>query len=214
MKKILGLTLVFVMLITLLAVLPAAAEGDEDGYYAYLDQGITLVHRCGGNEYSVSVAAKEIGEDQTFTCGCKNSVEDYLLGLIDSADSSDATKAVATALLNYGAAAKEYFEYDGADIFGTPETDVTALKAASAWDVEITDPNGIYLGATLVLDGTMKIRFFFNATDIDVDYDGNTLDVAVDEARPGYSYFDVNVMPYAMKDGQSTLWWVFPPVDY
>ena len=200
MKKILGLTLVFVMLITLLAVLPAAAEGDENGYYAYLDQGITLVHRHGGNEYSVSVAAKEIGETQTFECGCTKSVDNYLQGLIDSADSSAATKAVATALLNYGAAAKEYFEYDGADIFGTPETDVTALKAASAWDVEITDPNGIYLGATLVLDGTMKIRFFFNNTDIDVDYDGNTLDVAVDEARPGYGYFDVNVMPYAMKD--------------
>ena len=200
MKKILGLTLVFVMLITLLAVLPAAAEGDEDGYYAYLDQGITLVHRHGGEEYSVSVAAKEIGETQKFACDCEKSVADYLLGLIDNADSSDATKAVATALLNYGAAAKEYFEYDGADIFGTPETDVTALKAASAWDVVVDDPNGIYLGATLVLDGTMKIRFFFNNTDIDVDYDGNTLDVAVDEARPGYGYFDVNVMPYAMKD--------------
>ena len=200
MKKILGLTLVFVMLVTLLAVLPVAAA-DEDGYYAYLDQGITLVHSCGGNEYSVSVAAKEIGETQKFDCNCENSVNNYLLGLIDDANSSDAAKAVATALLNYGAAAKEYFEYDGADIFGTPATDVTALKAANAWDAEITDPNGIYLGATLVLDGTMKIRFFFNTADVEIEYDGNTsLDVEVDEDRPGYSYFDVNVMPYAMKD--------------
>ena len=200
MKKILGLTLVFVMLVSLLAVLPVAAEGDEDGYYAYLDQGITLVHRCGGNEYSVSVAAKEIGETKTFECGCTESVDNYLQGLIDKADSSDATKAVATALLNYGAAAKAYFGYTGADIFGTPATDVTALKAANAWDVEITDPNGIYLGATLVLDGTMKIRFFFNTADVEIDYDGNTLDVDVDEDRPGVYYFDVNVMPYAMKD--------------
>ena len=199
MKKILGLTLVFVMLVSLLAVLPVAAA-DEDGYYAYLDQGITLVHRHGENEYSVSVAAKEIGETKTFECGCTESVDNYLQGLINSADSSAATKAVATALLNYGAAAKEYFEYVGADIFGTPATDVTALKAANAWDAEITDPNGIYLGATLVLDGTMKIRFFFNTADVEIDYDGNTLDVDVDEDRPGVYYFDVNVMPYAMKD--------------
>lgn len=199
MKKILGLTLVFVMLVTALAVLPAAAA-DEDGYYAYLDQGITLVHRCGENEYSVSVAAKEIGETKQFTCGCTNSVEDYLLGLIDDANSSDATKAVARALLNYGAAAKEYFGYTGADIFGTPETDTTALKAAKAPEATVEgNEDGIYLGATLVLEGTMQLRFFFASSDVNVNYDGN--DQSVFE-REGYDYgfFDVPVMPYAMED--------------
>ena len=199
MKKILGLTLVFVMLVTALAVLPAAAA-DEDGYYAYLDQGITLVHRHGGEAYSVSVAAKEIGETKEFTCGCTNSVEDYLLGLIDNADSSAATKGISSALLNYGAAAKAYFGYTGADIFGTPETDTTALKAAKAPEATVEgNEDGIYLGATLVLEGTMQLRFFFASSDVNVNYDGN--DQSVFE-REGYDYgfFDVPVMPYAMED--------------
>ena len=199
MKKILGLTLVFVMLVTALAVLPAAAA-DEDGYYAYLDQGITLVHRHGGEEYPVSVAAKEIGETKQFTCGCTNSVEDYLLGLIDNADSSAATKGISSALLNYGAAAKAYFGYTGADIFGTPETDTTALKAAKAPEATVEgNEDGIYLGATLVLDGTMKLRFFFASSDVNVNYDGNDQSAF---KREGYDYgfFDVPVMPYAMED--------------
>lgn len=199
MKKILGLTLVFVMLVTALAVLPVAAV-DEDGYYAYLDQGITLVHRHGGEEYSVSVAAKEIGETKEFTCGCENSVEDYLLGLIDSADSSAATKGISSALLNYGAAAKAYFGYTGAEIFGTPVTDTTALKAAKAPEASVEgNEDGIYLGATLVLDGTMKLRFFFASSDVNVNYDGNDQSAF---KREGYDYgfFDVPVMPYAMED--------------
>ena len=60
MKKILGLTLVFVMLVAALAVLPVAAEGDTDGYYAYLDQSITPVHKCKGEEYPITVDAKSV----------------------------------------------------------------------------------------------------------------------------------------------------------
>ena len=219
MKKIFGLVLALVMLVSVFAVLPAFAEDNAEGKWnVLLNEGIVLNYYEGDVKVgSANVAAKEMAVEQTVS-GKTTSVEAYLKGLI-SGEYGENTKALAAALLNYGAAAYNYFaannDYEGTPVDGEPVTDTTALKGAEAPEASVTDPDGIYVGASLVLDGTMKLRFYFTGNGLQAEYQDNN-QTATD--KDGYCYFDVAVMPYAMSEsvtivvGDTTV--TYAPINY
>ena len=194
MKKFLTFALAIVLIVSVFAILPVAAE-EENGVYLHLDSGITFYYVSEGVETPKHIAAKEIGDFQDFGALGSYSVQNYLKELI-AGEYSQTTKNIAQAVLNYGAAAYDYFEYDGVAIEGNPVTDTAALKGADAPEVVIEDNNGIYLGATLVLDGDMKLRFYFEGNDVVVYYEDNEYEADVRDEN--CSYFDVPVMPYDM----------------
>ena len=197
MKKLLGIVLAFVMLVTILAIIPAASDvAQEDGYYVYLDEGITLVHVSGGTEYRMPIAAKDLAKFPKLQDGqttSEYSVKTYLTALMEDGQPKF-LEDLMIALLNYGAAAQEYFGEAGA-LVGTPVTDTAALVAATAPEVNISDDSGIYIGATLILEGTIKLRFYFRGTDITAN-----VGTVTNPEGANYSYVDVAVMPYAMAD--------------
>ena len=218
MKKIFGLVLALVMIVSVFAVFPASAEDNVDSKWnVMLNDGINLNYYEGDVKVgSVNVAAKEMAATQAVN-GQTTSVEAYLKGLI-AGEYGAATKTLAQALLNYGAAAYEYFAanngYVGTPVDGDPVTDTAALKAADAPEVSIVD-DGIYMGATLVLDGTMQLRFYFNGNGLEANYQDND-QVSID--KDGYCYFDAPVMPYAMSEsvtivvGDTTV--TYAPINY
>ena len=194
MKKILGIVLAFVMLVTVLAIIPAASDvAQGDGYYVYLDEGITLVHVSGGEEYRIPVAAKDIAKFPELEDGSTSdySVHTYLDKLLEKGQPKFMADLM-TALLNYGAAAQQYFGEAG-ELAGTPVTNTADLKAATAPKVDVKDDEGIYIGASLLLTGTIQLRFYFMGTDVTTNYGK-----ATNPAGKGYSYIDVPVMPYDM----------------
>ncbi|MBR5242358.1 MAG: heparinase II/III family protein [Clostridia bacterium] len=196
MKKILGIVLAFVMLVTVLAIIPAASDvAQEDGYYVYLDEGITFVYVAGGEEYEFPVAAKDLGVIPKFEDGspADRSVEMYLNELLDKGQPKF-LEDLMIALLNYGAAAQQYFGAAGT-LVGTPVTDTAALEGADTPDIDVTDGAGIYMGASLLLTGTIQLRFYFSGTDVTTNYGK-----AINPDGKAYSYIDVPVMPYAMSD--------------
>ena len=220
MKKILGIVLAFVMLVTVLAIIPAASDvAQEDGYYVYLDEGITLVHVSGGEEYRIPVAAKDIAKFPKLEDGettSDYSVHTYLDAHLEKGQPKF-LEDLMIALLNYGAAAQQYFPGENGDLVGTPVTDTTELVNATAPSVVVNDDAGIYIGASLILEGTIQLRFYFSKTDISVKVDGNAAEV---KTGKGYSYIDVPVMPYDMSkavtvtvDGTTTSV-TYAPINY
>ena len=106
-------------------------------------------------------------------------------------------------------------DYEGTPVDGEPVTDTAALKGAEAPEVSVTDPDGIYVGASLVLDGTMKLRFYFTGNGLEAEYQDNNQTAT---SKDGYCYFDVAVMPYAMSEavtivtGDTTV--TYAPINY
>ena len=221
MKKIVSLILTLALLVGTLAVLPvyAAATTSLVATEVTLGDGVLLnfyieangetsvtnaepVTKNGKECYkiTVSVAAKKMNDDVTvklsgnsgavggeFTASVKDAVAEMFSGT-----DSTATKELITALLNYGAAAQRYFGYNTGDLVGTPVTDTSALKAASTPKVTITDDADIFLGATLVLEGTLKLRFYFEGNDRQVEIGGSTAEITNCDDR---CYADVAITP-------------------
>ena len=223
MKKIISLVLTLVLLVSVFAVLPVAANDDaaENGVYVYLDEGFHIVFVTDGEETSVAVAAKEMADYKTDGVQIY-SIQDYANDVIDNGGIDAVTVNLLGAMLGYGRAAADYFNYVYCDpdegnivIDGTPVTDTADLLAAEAPEATYTDDAGIYIGATLILEGTMKLRFYFAGTDITATVDGAA---ATATAADGYSYVDVAVMPYDMakavtvQAGATTV--TYAPINY
>ncbi|MBR5242476.1 MAG: hypothetical protein IKV20_04990, partial [Clostridia bacterium] len=219
MKKIFGLVLALVMIVSVIAVVPAFADGSDGGKWnVMLNEGINLNYYEGDVKVkTVNVAAKEMAASQTVS-GKTTSVQEYLTDLT-TGDYGENTKALARALLNYGAAAYEYFAankgYVGTPVDGDPVDSTDALLAAEAPEIDVEDPNGIFIGASLVLDGTMQLRFYFEGTGLKAEYQDNN-QTSID--KDGYCYFDAPVMPYAMSEsvtivvGDATV--TYAPINY
>ena len=215
-RKITSFILLLAMLVSIVAVLPiasAAADTTLKGTDVTLTDGVLLNFYVeaddtlgidnaekDGNYYvlTVDVAAKEMGDDVTaeFKAGATvvgshtYSVADYAAGIL--AGNYDAeTKALVTAMLNYGAAAQKYFKYETDALVGTPVTDTTALKAATVAPVAVEGDG--FIGASLILEGTMTLRFYFAGTVDSATVDGEAADVNADAAE--YCYVDVKVTP-------------------
>ena len=231
------------MLVGILAVLPvAASEGEAslvatdisfaDGvllnFYIEADGNITNaepVTKDGKECYKITVpvSAKEMGDDATaqlksgntavggaFTSSVKSTATALLSSISDKA-----TENLVCAMLNYGAAAQKYFGYKTDALVGTPVSDTTALNAASAAEVSVTDPDNIYYGASLVLEGEMLLRFYFKGTGLTVTRDGATLETT---NKGGYTYAEVKVSPDKMGEtvtvssGNATV--TYSPLSY
>ena len=198
MKKIIGLVLALVLLTSVFAVLPVMAEDEATitDVAVHLDQGITLVYKLsdGGYEY-VPIAAKEMNNvagPDGYNEDKFDSVKGYVTRLLAETD-DEITEDLVNAMLNYGAAAQNYFNYQTDNLVGTPVTDTAALVAAGAPEIVVNDESGIYLGVSLVLEGTLKLRFYFKGNGLEVECDNNTPDVT----NVGDNcYVDVPFMPY------------------
>ena len=216
MKKILGIVLAFVMLVAVLAIIPAATDPvREDGYYVVLDHGITMVQVKNGIETEVPIAAKEFATKPIINGEqSKHSVHSYLTAHLDQGQ-PQFLEDLMIALLNYGAAAQEYFGVGGT-LVGDPVDDTTDLENANPEDPDIIN-DGNYIGATLLLEGTLRLRFYFKGTDITATVDGKAAE-AVNPEGTTYSYVQVDVMPYDMekavtvKVGGSSV--TYAPVNY
>ena len=149
---------------------------------------------------TVPISAKRMDDD--ITAGLKSgnqtlgdtysiSIKEALADMFGDSDSK-AVKELITAMLNYGAAAQKYFGYKTSELVGTPVTDTSALKSASAPKVTINDADGIYYGATLVLDGTLKLRFYFEGNDRAIEIGGKSVTVTNSGDR---CYADIAITP-------------------
>ena len=71
-------------------------------------------------------------------------------------------------------------------------TDTAALAGAEVADSTVTNPTGKYIGASLILEGTMKLRFYFKGNDVEATVDGKAAEVVNGK---NYCYVDVEVTP-------------------
>ena len=234
-RKITSLMLLLAMLVSIVAVLPVASFAEDttfkgtdvtltDGillnFYVEADDalGIDNAEKVDGKYVvTVPVAAKKMGNEVVaeFKAGSDvvgehfYSVKQYAEGILASDDYDDATKALVSAMLNYGAAAQKYFNYNADELVGTPVTDTAALKAAIAPEVEVDDEAKIFVGASLILEGTMTLRFYFAGSVDSATVDGEDAIVSADSAE--FCYVDVKVTPdnidkaYEVKAGETTV---------
>ena len=164
----------------------------------HLASGVTgaeLVEIEGKQYYKVTVEvdAKAMGDAQSVTVAdvtFKSSVEDYAAGILGGNHSAE-TKAMVQAMLSYGAAAQNYFDYDANNLVGTPVTDTDALAGAEAPEVSVADEAKIFLGASLVLDGTMKLNVYFKGN-VEITVDGAAAKVTNKEK---YCFAEIAVTP-------------------
>ena len=223
-RKIVSFILALSMLVSIFALLPvaSAAEGEiklagtdvtlTDGillnFYIEADEslGVTnaeLVEREGNKCYKITkeLAAKEmldevsvqfmngetpVGEEFT------SSVFAYAAKILGG-EYNDETKALVNAMINYGAAAQNFFEYNDDSVVGEPVTDTSALEAAEVADAVIEGED--FFGASLVLEGKMRLRFYFAGNDLDVTVDGAK--TAVTNVGP-LCYAEVSVLPHKL----------------
>ena len=193
MKKITTLILAIVMIVSAFAVWAFAAE--EENWNVDLTDGIFL------NLYSdktlkgtEEVAAKEMGVVKTI--GTKSiSVAEYANGLINDQQKNNRTQInLAQALLNYGAAAKAYWNYaDGEITNGTPVTDYSALISAE-YPAAVYEGANNYIGATLTLDAKMKLRLYFDSDAVLLDENGAEFTYYTHPTN-GYIYIEEPITP-------------------
>ena len=239
MKKIIAMLVVLATLVSLITVLPVSAEGGEtklagtdvvlmDGvllnFYIEADESLGVdsaeTATVNGKEYyvvTVELAAKEM--DKVVSAQLYNgsnpvgeayssSVAEYAAGIL-AGNYSQVTKDLVEAMLAYGAAAKDYFAGEF-----NPDADVSALLGAEAAEVAIADEAEIFLGASLVLEGKMKLRFYFKGN-VDVTVDGEAANVV---KKSNYCYAEVPVTPanidkvFEAKAGDTTV--KYSPLNY
>ena len=219
MKKIVSLILTLALLVSVFAVLPVMATKGEaslvatdisfaDGvllnFYIEADGEVTnaeTVTKDGKECYKITlpVSAKEMGNDITAQLknGSSSVGEAYTSSVkstaaaILSSTNDKATESLVSAMLSYGAAAQKYFGYKTDALVGTPVSDTTALNAATAQSASVTDPDNVYVGASLVLEGELTLRFYFKG-DVAVSKDGESLTTAT---KGAFTYADVTLAP-------------------
>ena len=227
MKKIIAMLVVLATLVSLITVLPVSAEGGEtrlagtdvvlmDGvllnFYIEADESLGVdsaeAATVNGKDcyvVPVELAAKEMSKTATAQLysgsnpvgeAYSYSIAEYAAGIL-AGDYSEATKTFVRAMLAYGAAAQKYFGYETDNLVGTPVTDNSALKSADVEDVSVSDEDGVFYGATLVLDGKMKLRFYFLGTHSAAYVNGKETDAVGGVSKLGveYSYVDVSITP-------------------
>ncbi len=142
----------------------------------------------GGNscyKFSCNVSAKEMNQVITATVRTNGNVvatqtatvAEFAQYYLDDEGSSDSLKNLMTSMLNYGAKAQRYFQYDvenlAIDDYDPPAVDWNDLPTENSSGVAykyktgdnaaiINNSNLAYLGNSVVLQGTTSLRLFFN----------------------------------------------------
>ena len=165
----------------------ADAEKDASGNYVFtarlpaaqLTDTITLQLRDGEN---VSTAHSYCAVD-------------YAKNIMNS-DSSDSTKTLVKAMLNYGAAAQNYFNYNTGNLANTgfESTEEVEIPAVDTSNIVSGNVNGItFYGASLVFESKIAVRFYFNVTGNISDY---SFSAGTPVAKDGRYYVEIaNINP-------------------
>lgn len=152
----------------------------------------SLSYKNGYAIITVSVAAKEMGDDvsvslyrdetkigRTYTY----SVKQYADGaLADGSAFSAEAKDLVAAMINYGGAAQRYFDYNTDECVSDT---VSAAEIPAPTAAKITQGDVRYISSTLVLEGEIKLRFYFaaNASDTEFTVDGKSVRAYNKEGR-------------------------------
>ena len=175
MKKAVSVILALLMMMSSIALMlvPASAE-QSDSVSLTLDEGLVLKV----NDIEYNLVAKEMTQKKD-----GYSVKDYAEALYATEGTSSQTKALLRALLEYGAAAQNYFDYEtdtmaNATLGRTTEAPVISSAYAP---VVIKGESVTSAGATLSLDSTVCIFVQFKSeAELNFTVDGEAV-AAYDE---------------------------------
>ncbi len=142
----------------------SAAEKDDSGNYVFtarlaaaqLADSITLQLHDGEN----------VGSVHTYTA------VDYAKSVL-TGNYGDSTKTLVKAMLNYGAAAQNYFNYNTENLAnaGYESTETVEIPAVDASNMVSGKADGIsFYGASLVFRSKVAVRFYFKVTGNIADY--------------------------------------------
>lgn len=97
------------------------------------------------------------------------SIRQYAEAIIDG-DFNDSTKELVKHMLNYGAKAQTYFEYNAEDLANVNVTDISFVDVPAVGDEHkaniVGEIEGIkFYGASLVLNSRTTLRFYFELSD-------------------------------------------------
>lgn len=171
----------------------------------------------------VAMAAKHMSDDVTLTVSGANfapythtySVADYAAAILENSDNNaDYTKAadLTRAMLNYGAAAQAYFNYNTTALANAALTDeqkdlsavtTETLAAYKDQNKRVTNDGVSFIGANLTLLSKTTLRLFFTAndvTDLTVTCGTTTLPLHADEANGRYYVEVANITPERLAD--------------
>ncbi len=116
---------------------------------------------------SVKVAAAQMADEITleFTDGEETltktyTVQDYAKYIFDK-DYDAQTKAMVTAMLNYGGAAQAYFGHNTENLVSTSFGESEVPSSTTAMNVNVTAENIRFYGASLVYREKIAVRFYF-----------------------------------------------------
>ena len=160
-------------------------------------------------------------EEKTYTV---RQYADYIL----NGDYAENTKVLVKRMLNYGAAAQTYFDYNTGNMANTgyEMTDVPAISEAALGSVTNGDVNGIdYYGASLLFESRIGVRFYFTVTGRIENYtftdpQGNIYEPVEKGGRYYVEVMNINpneyddVIEITVTDGADTLVVGYSPMRY
>ncbi|MBQ2940163.1 MAG: hypothetical protein IJE00_07335 [Clostridia bacterium] len=176
-----------------------------DGVTQYLpipNNGIDTVYTV-----TMSTAAKDMtaeytlqvvdADKQAVGASRTTSIRQYAETLL-TGNYSDSVKAVAKAMLNYGAAAQVYFETRIDDLANADyELDLTAVDVSGIADTVKENSLPSYLGCSLILKSETHIRLYFTEAVTDAQQTGNRYYLSID----GIGADDLNTVYTVEVDG-------------
>ena len=174
--------------------------------------------------FTCNVAAKDMAGTITAKIVCGDgsegteytySVQKYAEALIDSNSATSEQKALAKAMLNYGAYAQKYFDpnveaEDLANVkhpYSAGEFTV-ATNALGSYVPTVTDNSATldYVGSTLILEADIKVRHYFKLKDGQT-YSGNLTQYVAPQENPvdgTYYYYESSGITAAALGDMST----------
>ena len=150
------------------------ADGETVEKTVAFEDWSTTFTRAGGSYYVSfnDIAAKEMtdavyvtiydAEGNAISNVYEDSVESYALRVLDKAESTDTLKTMIVDMLNYGAAAQEYFDYNTADLANGELTEAQQALATQTTAYEDGRVKGAnYMGTRLILESNISMEFAF-----------------------------------------------------
>ncbi len=204
--------------------------GDEIGAQFYVsvadsvsaDAVMSVTDGYGTHNYPISAAQKDDSGNYIFTanlaaaqmadtitlqlCDGENVGTAYSYNVVDYADYilsgeyGDSTKALVKAMLNYGAAAQTYFNYNTENLAnaGYESTEVVEIPAVDASNMVSGKVSGIsFYGASLVFKSKVAVRFYFEVSGNIADYSFSTGTPVEKDGMYYIEVADINPQDYA-----------------
>ena len=130
-------------------------------------QAVTAV--ADGNEYTINLAAAQMTDEIVISVNGNALPETYSVreyaDVILAGNYDNATKNLVKAMLCYGGAAQNYFNYNASNL-ASNGIEYTAVEPTGSTEVAVTDnlANISFYGATLVYENKTAVRFYFTGS--------------------------------------------------